>query len=391
MSVTQQQVLDSLGRIKSPRGVALTNANVLSAINASDGKVFFSINVDAAEARAWEAVRAEAEAAVRAIPGVTTVMVALTAERKPGSAPPPPPQPSRGAPGVQPAHAHKPPQGGGSPMARQSEIPGVAAVIAVASGKGGVGKSTTSLNLALGLRDLGLKVGLLDADIYGPSVPRLTGLRDKPELNGERKMIPLRRFGLAIMSIGFLVEEETAMIWRGPMVMSAVTQMLRDVEWGQLDVLVVDMPPGTGDAQLTLAQKVTLSGAVIVTTPQDVALADAVKGVAMFRKLGVPILGIVENMSYFACPHCSKRTDVFGHGGGRAEATTLEVPFLSEIPLHPSIRDGGDTGRPIVATAPDSAEGAPFAEISRQVRRALPIEQTTADGPSDRHRGGRER
>ncbi|MGY3648610.1 Mrp family chromosome partitioning ATPase [Bradyrhizobium sp. LM4.3] len=261
MTVTQQQVLDSLARIKSPRGVALANANVLSAINAADGKVFFSINVDAAEARAWESVRAEAEAAVRAIPGVTTVMVALTAERKAGAAPPPPPPtPSRGAPGVQPVHAHKPPQGGQSPMARQSEIPGVAAVIAVASGKGGVGKSTTALNLALGLRDLGLKVGLLDADIYGPSVPRLTGLHDKPALNDERKMIPLRRFGLAIMSIGFLVEEETAMIWRGPMVMSAVTQMLRDVAWGTLDVLVVDMPPGTGDAQLTLGAERPLEG-----------------------------------------------------------------------------------------------------------------------------------
>lgn len=269
MSVTQQQVLDSLGRIKSPRGVALTNANVLSAISAADGKVFFSINVDAAEARAWESVRAEAEAAVRAIPGVTTVMVALTAERKAGATPPPPPTPSRGTPGVQPVHAHKPPQGGGSPMARQSEILGVAAVIAVASGKGGVGKSTTALNLALGLRDLGLKVGLLDADIYGPSVPRLTGLHEKPELDSDRKMIPLRRFGLAIMSIGFLVEEETAMIWRGPMVMSAVTQMLRDVQWGELDVLVVDMPPGTGDAQLTLAQNVPLKGAVIISTPQD--------------------------------------------------------------------------------------------------------------------------
>src|SRR4051812_4302349 len=268
----------------SPRGVALTDAKVLSEIAVTDGKVFFSINVDAAEARAWESVRAEAEAAVRAIPGVTTVMVALTAERKAGAAPPPPPTPSRGTPGVQPVHAHKPPQGGAqTPMARQSEIPGVAAVIAVASGKGGVGKSTTALNLALGLRDLGLKVGLLDADIYGPSVPRLTGLHEKPELDGERKMIPLKRFGLTIMSIGFLVEEETAMIWRGPMVMSAVTQMLRDVAWGQLDVLVVDMPPGTGDAQLTLAQNVPLKGAVIVSTPQDLSLIDARRGLAMFK------------------------------------------------------------------------------------------------------------
>ncbi|KJC52368.1 Mrp/NBP35 family ATP-binding protein [Bradyrhizobium sp. LTSP857] len=373
MSVTQQQVLDSLGRIKSPRGVALTNANVLSAISASDGKVFFSINVDAAEARAWESVRAEAEAAVRAIPGVTTVMVALTAERKGGAAPPPPPTPSRGTPGVQPAHAHKPPPQGGaqSPMARQSEIPGVAAVIAVASGKGGVGKSTTALNLALGLRDLGLKVGLLDADIYGPSVPRLTGLHEKPELDGERKMIPLKRFGLAIMSIGFLVEEETAMIWRGPMVMSAVTQMLRDVAWGALDVLVVDMPPGTGDAQLTLAQNVPLKGAVIISTPQDLSLIDARRGLAMFKKVNVPVLGIVENMSYFQCPHCGTKSDIFGHGGARHEAEKLGVPFLGEIPLHMAIRASSDAGRPVVDSEPEGPHAAIYRAIAGQVRDQL--------------------
>lgn len=370
MSVTQQQVLDSLAKIKSPRGVALTNANVLSPISASDGKVFFSINVDAAEARAWESVRAEAEAAVRSIPGVTTVLVALTAERKAGAAPPPP-QPSRGTPGVQPVHAHKPPQGGQSPMARQSEIPGVAAVIAVASGKGGVGKSTTALNLALGLRDLGLKVGLLDADIYGPSVPRLTGLRQKPELDGERKMIPLRRFGLAIMSIGFLVEEETAMIWRGPMVMSAVTQMLRDVAWGALDVLVVDMPPGTGDAQLTLAQNVPLKGAVIVSTPQDLSLIDARRGLAMFKKVNVPVLGIVENMSYFQCPHCGTKSDIFGHGGARHEAEKLGVPFLGEIPLHMAIRATSDAGNPVVDSEPDGPHAAIYRAIAGQVRDQL--------------------
>ncbi|GLR83669.1 Mrp/NBP35 family ATP-binding protein [Bradyrhizobium iriomotense] len=369
MSVTQQQVLDSLSRIKSPRGVALTNANVLSAISTSDGKVFFSINVDAAEARAWEQVRAEAEAAVRAIPGVTTAMVALTAERKPGIAPPPPP--SRGAPGVQPVHAHRPPQGGTSPMSRQAEIPGVAAVIAVASGKGGVGKSTTALNLALGLRDLGLKVGLLDADIYGPSVPRLTGLHDKPELNEERKMIPLKRFGLSIMSIGFLVEEETAMIWRGPMVMSAVTQMLRDVEWGKLDVLVVDMPPGTGDAQLTLAQNVPLKGAVIVSTPQDLSLIDARRGLAMFKKVNVPVLGIVENMSYFQCPHCGTKSDIFGHGGARHEAEKLAVPFLGEVPLHMAIRETSDAGKPVVDSEPDGPHAAIYRAIAGQIRDQL--------------------
>lgn len=372
MSVTQQQVLDALAKVASPRGVALTNANVLSAITAADGKVFFSINVDAAEARAWESVRAQAEAAVRAIPGVSVAMIALTAERKPGgAAPPPSPAPHRHAHGVQPVSAHKPPQSPASPMSKQSEIPGVAAVIAVASGKGGVGKSTTALNLALGLRDLGLRVGLLDADIYGPSVPRLTGIHEKPKLNDDRKMIPIERFGLAIMSIGFLVEEDTAMIWRGPMVMSAITQMLRDVAWGTLDILVVDMPPGTGDAQLTLAQNVPLKGAVIISTPQDLSLIDARRGLAMFKKVNVPVLGIVENMSYFQCPECGTRSDIFGHGGARHEAERLGVPFLGEIPLHMSIRTTSDSGNPVVASEPDGPHAAIYRAIGTKVRDQL--------------------
>ncbi|HZR87177.1 MAG TPA: iron-sulfur cluster carrier protein ApbC [Bradyrhizobium sp.] len=366
MSVTQQQVLDALASVKSPRGVALTNANVLSAISVNDGKVFFSINVDAAEARAWEDVRAAAERAVRALPGVSTAMIALTAERKPGTAP----QAARS--GVAPASSHRPPHSpAGSPMARQAEIPGVAAVIAVASGKGGVGKSTTALNLALGLKALGLKVGLLDADIYGPSVPRLTGIHEKPELNDDRKMIPIERFGLAIMSIGFLVEEDTAMIWRGPMVMSAITQMLRDVAWGTLDVLVVDMPPGTGDAQLTLAQNVPLKGAVIISTPQDLSLIDARRGLAMFRKVNVPVLGIIENMSYFQCPHCGTRSDIFGHGGARHEAERLGVPFLGEVPLHMAIRETSDAGTPVVVSEPDGPHAAIYRAIANEVREQL--------------------
>jgi ATP-binding protein involved in chromosome partitioning len=374
LSVTQQQVLEALARVRSPRGVALTNADVLSPITVGDGKVFFSINVDATEARAWETVRARAENAVRAIPGVASAMVALTAERKAGAQAPPPPH--HHAPGqshgVAPAAAHRPPQSpGGSPMARQSEIPGVAAVIAVASGKGGVGKSTTALNLALGLRDLGLRVGLLDADIYGPSVPRLTGIREKPELNNERKMIPIQRFGLAVMSIGFLVEEDTAMIWRGPMVMSAITQMLRDVAWGTLDVLVVDMPPGTGDAQLTLAQNVPLKGAVIVSTPQDLSLIDARRGLAMFTKVNVPVLGIIENMSYFQCPQCGTRSDIFGHGGARHEAERLGVPFLGEIPLHMAIRATSDSGNPVVVSEPDGPHAAIYRAIGAKVRDQL--------------------
>jgi ATP-binding protein involved in chromosome partitioning len=374
LSVTQQQVLDVLARVNSPHGIPLTQAKVLSAIAANDGKVFLSINVDASEARAWENVRAQAEAAVRAIPGVSVAMIALTAERKPGSAAPPPPSaPHRHGPGVQPAPSHRAPQGAASPMAKRSEIPGVAAVIAVASGKGGVGKSTTAVNLALGLRDLGLRVGLLDADIYGPSVPRLTGLREKPQLNDERKMIPLQRFGLAIMSIGFLVEEDTAMIWRGPMVMSAITQMLRDVAWGTLDILVVDMPPGTGDAQLTLAQNVPLKGAVIISTPQDLSLIDARRGLAMFKKVDVPVLGIVENMSYFQCPHCGTRSDIFGHGGARQEAERLGVPFLGEIPLHMSVRATSDSGTPIVESEPNGPYAALYREIGGKVRDQLQV------------------
>jgi ATP-binding protein involved in chromosome partitioning len=369
LSVTQQQVLDRLAKVMSPRGVALTEAGVLSVVAVNDGKVFFSINVDATEVTAWESVRAQAEAAVRAIPGVSVAMIALTAERKPGAAASPPPH--RRAQGVPPVSSHRPPQSPASPMSKQSEIPGIAAVIAVASGKGGVGKSTTALNLALGLRDLGLRIGLLDADIYGPSVPRLTGIREKPELNNDRKMIPLQRFGLAIMSIGFLVEEDTAMIWRGPMVMSAITQMLRDVAWGTLDILVVDMPPGTGDAQLTLAQNVPLKGAIIISTPQDLSLIDARRGLAMFKKVNVPVLGIVENMSFFQCPHCGTRSDIFGHGGARHEAERLGVPFLGEIPLHMSIRASSDAGTPVVESEPDGPHATVYRAIGAKVRDQL--------------------
>jgi len=368
VGVTQQQVLDALARVASPSGVALTSAGVLSPITVNDGKVFFSINVDAAEARVWESVRASAETAVRAVAGVSVAMVALTAERKPGAATAPPQRPAQGVPKVS---AHRPPQGGQSPMSRQAEIPGVSAVIAVASGKGGVGKSTTALNLALGLRDLGLRVGLLDADIYGPSVPRLTGIHEKPQLDDNRKMIPILRFGLSIMSIGFLVEEDTAMIWRGPMVMSAITQMLRDVAWGTLDVLVVDMPPGTGDAQLTLAQNVPLKGAIIISTPQDLSLIDARRGLAMFKKVNVPVLGIVENMSYFQCPHCGTKSDIFGHGGARHEAERLGVPFLGEIPLHISIRTTSDAGTPVVESEPNGPHAPIYRAIGAKVRDQL--------------------
>jgi ATP-binding protein involved in chromosome partitioning len=376
--VTAQQVRDALAKVVSPRGAPLPEAGVLSDIVVNDGKVFFSINVDAAEAKTWEDVRARADAAVRALPGVTSSMIALTAERKAGGAAAPH-STAKARQGVPPVSSHRPPQGQhGSPMGKQAPVPGVGAIIAVASGKGGVGKSTTALNLALGLRDLGLRVGVLDADIYGPSMPKLTGIREKPQLNEAKRMIPITRFGLAIMSIGFLVEEDTPMIWRGPMVMSAITQMLREVEWGTLDVMVVDMPPGTGDAQLTLAQQVPLQGAIIVSTPQDLALIDARRGLAMFTRVNVPVLGIVENMSYFQCPHCGTRSDIFGHGGARREAEQLGVPFLGEVPLHMDIRATSDAGTPLVHSEPKSDHAGIYRAIAAAIKDRLKIATTVA-------------
>lgn len=358
MAVSKDQVLAALAKVPSPNGVALPDARVLSDVVVSDGKVFFSLTVDAAAVKAWEPVRKAAEDAVRAISGVQSALVALTAERSGGASGSRPQQPA-GQSAPRAAHPADKVQPG---------IPGVDAVIAVASGKGGVGKSTTAVNLALGLRDLGLKVGMLDADIYGPSLPKLLAIREKPQTIGGTRLKPIERYGLTVMSIGFLIDEETPMIWRGPMVMSAITQMLREVEWGKLDVMVVDMPPGTGDAQLTMAQQVPLKGAVIVSTPQDLALIDARRGVAMFKRVNVPVLGVVENMSFFLCPSCGTRSDIFGHGGARKEAERLGVPFLGEVPLHMTIREKSDAGLPVVATEPDSPYTKIYREIAVKVR-----------------------
>jgi len=361
MAVSKDQVLAALAKVPSPNGVALPDARVLSDVVVSDGKVFFSLTVDAAAVKAWEPVRKAAEDAVRAISGVQSALVALTAERSGGASGSRPQQPA-GQSAPRAAHPADKVQPG---------IPGVDAVIAVASGKGGVGKSTTAVNLAIGLRDLGLKVGMLDADIYGPSLPKLLAIREKPQTIGGTRLKPIERYGLTVMSIGFLIDEETPMIWRGPMVMSAITQMLREVEWGKLDVMVVDMPPGTGDAQLTMAQQVPLKGAVIVSTPQDLALIDARRGVAMFKRVNVPVLGVVENMSYFLCPSCGTRSDIFGHGGARQEAGRLGVPFLGEVPLHITIREKSDSGLPVVATEPDGPHAKIYREIAAKVRDQL--------------------
>jgi len=300
---------------------------------------------------------------------VLSVSAVLTAERPAGAGKAPQGQ----------GHAHAHPHGHGhqaqgagqGPAAAKPGIPGVHAIVAVASGKGGVGKSTTAVNLALALRRLGLKVGLLDADIYGPSQPRMMGISGRPSSPDGRRLLPMTNYEVKVMSMGFMVPEDTPMIWRGPMVMSAINQMLRDVEWGDLDILVVDLPPGTGDAQLTMAQQVPLSGAVIVSTPQDIALIDARKGLNMFRKVDVPVLGIIENMSYFTCPHCGERSDIFSHGGARREAEKLGVDFLGELPLDMAIRETSDGGHPIVVAAPDSAPARTYQAIAEQVWRKV--------------------
>jgi ATP-binding protein involved in chromosome partitioning len=360
MAVTKEQVLASLEGVKSPDGTPLPRTGTLSEVVAGDGKVFFSITVDAAQVKSWEPVRKRAEDAVRALPGVQSALVALTAERRAGAQPPRPTQ------GAAPAAPRAAPRG----EAAQG-VPGVEAIIAVASGKGGVGKSTTAVNLALGLSSLGLKVGILDADIYGPSLPKLLAIKERPQTLGGTRLKPITRYGLTVMSIGFLIDEDTPMIWRGPMVISALTQMLREVEWGTLDVMVVDMPPGTGDAQLTMAQQVPLKGAVIVSTPQDLALIDARRGVAMFKRVNVPVLGVIENMSYFLCPQCGTRSDIFGHGGARHEAERLGVPFLGDVPLHMTIREKSDAGLPVVATEPDGPHARIYRDIAAKVRDEL--------------------
>ncbi|KFG67519.1 Mrp/NBP35 family ATP-binding protein [Microvirga sp. BSC39] len=359
MAITREHVLQALSTVPvDANGTDLVASGRLSDVVVDEaGRVMFSITIEPSEAANMERVRQAAVTAVQGLPAVKGVFASLTADR-PSVTGPSAPSPG----GARPRSAAQP---------KNQRIPGVQHVIAVASGKGGVGKSTTACNLALGLKALGLKVGLLDADIYGPSMPKLLGIHGKPRLLENRILEPMEAYGIKVMSIGFLVEEEAAMIWRGPMVMSAITQMLREVAWGDLDVLVVDMPPGTGDAQLTMAQATPLAGAVIVSTPQDLALIDARRGVSMFKRVEIPILGIVENMATFVCPHCGQSSHIFGHGGARDEAARLGVPFLGEVPLNMTIRELSDAGQPVVVAEPEGPHARIYKDVAQQVWTAL--------------------
>ncbi len=356
---TREDIVKALSAIVEPEsGKDIVSAGLLQGLVMREGHVGFSIEVEPERGAAMEPLRRQCEETVRRLPGVLSVTAVLTAHRDRPQAP------SQSSP----THAHTHAGERAPVQPGPLRVPGVAAIVAVASGKGGVGKSTVAVNLALGLARLGRRVGLLDADIYGPSIPRMLGIKGKPEADAKtKKLKPMSRYGIETMSIGFLVAEDTPMIWRGPMVQSALTQMLMDVEWGELDVLVVDMPPGTGDAQLTLVQRVPLTGAVVVSTPQEIALIDARKGYAMFEKTHVPVFGIVENMAYFVSPGSGEKSYIFGEGGARRMAEKLGCDFLGEIPLHMSVRETSDAGTPIVATAPDSDEARPFLDIAARV------------------------
>ncbi len=366
MALTESQIMDALRAIRVPQGGDIVTAGMVSGLMVRDGHVGFAIEVDPAQAPVMEPVRKAAEKAIMDLPGALSATIVLTAHR--GA-----PQTAQRSTGPQRpqahghAHGHAHGQAQGQAGGSRLSLPGIKHIIAVASGKGGVGKSTTAVNLALALHTNGLKVGLLDADVYGPSQPRMMGIKGRPTSKDGKVMEPMSNHGIKVMSMGFLIDEETPMIWRGPMVMSAITQLLRDVAWGDLDVLVCDLPPGTGDTQLTMSQNVPLSGAVIVSTPQDIALLDAKKGLNMFRKVDVPVLGIIENMSYFSCPHCGHRSDIFAHGGARREAERFGVDFLGEIPLDIAIRETSDGGNPIVVSQPQSPHAAAYRGIAERI------------------------
>jgi ATP-binding protein involved in chromosome partitioning len=345
--LNEQSVLEALRQVKYP-GFSrdIVSFGFVKDLTIGGGNVSFRLALTTDAPAAAETLKRECETVLKAIPGVSAVTIAVTAA------------------------APQPPVIAGA-IGRKDILKDTRFVIAVASGKGGVGKSTVSANLAIALKTLGYEVGLMDSDIYGPSQQMMMGINTKPFVNEEEKILPIERFGVRVMSIGFLMDTDTPVIWRGPMIFKAVEQFLGDVAWGKQDFLLVDLPPGTGDAQLTLTQKVALSGAVIVTTPQDVALIDARKGLAMFQKVNVPVLGIIENMSYYECPKCGNRDEIFKHGGGKKTADLLGVPFLGEVPIDPRVALQGDAGTPIMASDPDSTVAKAFLRLAEQVAKAV--------------------
>ena len=347
--LNEAAILEALKSVRDPdRGADIVSLGMISGLVLKQGNVGFSIEVAPERGPALEPLRKAAERAVAAVSGVLSVTAVLTAHSE--QAPPP-----------------EAPRPAGRQAPQQPLMPGVKRIVAVASGKGGVGKSTTAVNLALALSAAGRSVGILDADIYGPSLPLMLGITERPTSPDGKVLDPMVAWGLKAMSIGFLIPADSPTIWRGPMVMGALEQLMRDVSWGELDVMIVDMPPGTGDVQLTMAQRVPLAGAVIVSTPQDLALIDARKGLNMFRKVDIPVLGVIENMSYFICPHCGGRSDVFTHGGARRAAEAMGVDFLGELPLDMAIREGADAGRPIVATDPQGMHADAYRAIAEAV------------------------
>ncbi len=394
---TNEQLLEQLKNVKGPDLESnIVDLGIVSDIHYADGKVSFSLSVPAERAEKLEPMRAAAEKTIMEVEGVEKALVVLTAEsnsKSAGATPTGGSMPGSGAdtqvrpaPDAKEMGAVPPPMagkaGGSAPAPEKAGLPkGIKSIIAVASGKGGVGKSTTSVNLALAMQAKGKKVGILDADIYGPSLPRLLGIAGRPQQVSGSIIKPLEGFGIKVISMGFLVDEETPMIWRGPMVISAITQMLRQVEWGEIDILVVDMPPGTGDVQLTMAQQVPLAGAVIVSTPQDLALIDARKGLNMFRQVDVPLLGIIENMSYFICDKCGEKHEIFGHGGARDEAERIGVPYLGGVPLHKEIRTNSDAGTPIVVSNPEGEHAKIYQQIAGEVLNRLDTESEMSIRP----------
>ena len=348
-SLSQDAILNALKAVKYP-GYSrdIVSFGLVKSVATHEGDVSVSMQLTSANAEAAAQIKTESEHVLKGLPGVKMAYVEVK----------------------QPASTPGAPAGGQNPWASQNRVPGIKRVVAVASGKGGVGKSTVSVNLACGLRHLGARVGLLDCDIYGPSIPLMMGINQRPGLTEEEKMIPPSSHGVKLMSMGFLLNDDQPVIWRGPMIQRTIQQFITVVDWGELDFLLVDLPPGTGDAQLTLCQTVPLDGGVIVTTPQEASLGVVRKGIGMFEKVNVPLLGIVENMSYFTAPD-GTRIEIFGHGGGRKEAERLKIPFLGEVPIFTEIREGGDRGVPVVVSSPDKPVGQAFLKVAEAVREKL--------------------